>query len=267
MMDKTFEHNQIHFHYTDKGKGPILIFLHGLGASTQQAKELSSRIKGRRIISMDFRGHGKTKRFITASDAQMDVFAKDLSNLMQYLGIEECELAGLSLGAAIALKYTLANPEKIKKLVLIRPAWIDQRDPGHFKLLKLAHDLIQKYGIDTGRQYFMESVDFIQIKEHFPNYAESLLGHFSRPQADTSYALLKYLPEDRPVDDLSQLGLLSMPTLVIGSEEDPLHPFSYAEAIHNRLPDSTLERTISKYLNVERHNREVQALMAAFLSP
>ncbi|MCC5938829.1 MAG: alpha/beta hydrolase [Lunatimonas sp.] len=265
-MDNTFEHNQIHFHYTDKGKGPALIFLHGLGASLQQAKEITSRIKGHRIVSMDFRGHGKTKRFVTASDAQMEVFAKDLSNLMEFLGIHECILGGLSLGAAVAMKYALANPEKIKKLVLVRPAWVNQRDPDHFHLLKLAHDLIQKYGIVTGREYFTESPDFVEVKEKFPNYAESLLGHFSRPQADTSYALLKYLPEDRPIDDLTQLTQLSMPVLVIGSNDDPLHPFSYAETIHSHLPNATLVPIISKYLNMEQHNRELQALMASFIS-
>ncbi|WP_209328798.1 alpha/beta fold hydrolase [Lunatimonas salinarum] len=266
-MEKIFEHNQIHFHYSDRGKGSPLLFLHGLGASLAQAKELTASVKGHRIITMDFRGHGKTKRFITASDAQMEVFAEDIHNLMQFLKIEECMLGGLSLGAAIALKYALNHPEKVKKLALIRPAWIDQPDPDHFKLLKTAHDLIQKYGIATGREYFAESIDFLKTKKDFPHYAASLLGHFSRPQADTSYGLLKYLPEDRPLENLLQLEQLSMPAMVVGSEEDPLHPFSYAAIIQGHLPNAELRQVISKYINEKQHLKEVQDLMGTFFSP
>jgi pimeloyl-ACP methyl ester carboxylesterase len=265
-MERIFEHNHIKFNYLDQGKGPAFVFLHGLGASVIQAKELCIGMKGQRVISMDFRGHGKSKRFITESDAQMKVFESDIQNLLAHLEIEEFFLGGISLGAAISTRLALSQPEKIKKLVLIRPAWIHEKDSAHFEPLKLIHDLIQKYGLIAGRQYFRESSLFQKFLQTDPGYADSLLGQFSRPQADTSYALLKHIPEDRPFEDYKTLAQLTMPSLVIGSYDDPLHPFSYAQIYQTYLGNARLAKVSSKYRDPERHNREVSKLIHDFLA-
>ncbi|EON78153.1 hydrolase, alpha/beta fold family [Lunatimonas lonarensis] len=265
-MERIFEHNHIQFNYLDQGTGQAFVFLHGLGASIIQAKELCNGMKGHRIVSMDFRGHGKSKRFITESDAQMKVFESDIQNLLAHLEIEKFFLGGLSLGAAISTRLALSQPEKIKKLVLIRPAWIHEKDPAHFEPLKLIHDLIQKYGLAAGREYFRESLLFQGLVQTDPGYADSLLGHFIRPQAGTSYALLKHIPEDRPFEDCKTLAQLTMPSLVIGSDDDPLHPFSYAQTYQTHLGSARLEKVSSKYLDAERHNREVRKLVHDFLA-
>lgn len=264
-MAKYFEHNQIQFHYSDEGKGPALVFLHGLGGDLQQAREATSLVKAKRVISFDFRGHGKTNLFVTESDAKMDVFVKDLLNIVQYLGIEEFVLGGISLGAAVSLKFALNHREMVNKLILVRPAWINKPDPPHFSLLKLAHEKIQKFGIDTGEEYFTETPAFIRTQEEFPGYAESLLRQFTRPQASTSYALLKHLPEDVPFSSMAELASLDMPVLIVGSDDDPLHPFEYAETLYRQLSQSKLEKTVSKYLEPGEHLLAVQSLIRDFM--
>jgi pimeloyl-ACP methyl ester carboxylesterase len=263
-MAAYYSNGPIKFHYSDEGKGNPLVFLHGLGADLDQSKEMIQRVSGYRKITMDFRGHGKTVRFMAEGDASMQVFCMDLFNLLQYLKIDSCSLGGISLGAAIGLKFTLLYPEMVARLALVRPAWLNEPDAQHFRLLKLAHDYIQKYGVTTGKEYFEENPEYREAKKLFPAYASSLLGHFSRPQANTSYPMLKHLPEDVPFGEMDELTHIEIPTLLVATENDPLHPLAYAEKLSGQLPSSELKIITSKYLNPKEHLKECQSQLVDF---
>ncbi|WP_158860305.1 alpha/beta fold hydrolase [Lunatibacter salilacus] len=264
-MPAYYSNGPIKFHYSDQGKGNPLVFLHGLGADLNQSREMIQKVTGYRKITLDFRGHGKTIRFITDGDASMAVFSQDLFQLLQYLKVEYCTLGGISLGAAVAMKFTLQYPDLVERLVLVRPAWLNEKDSEHFRLLKLAHDYIQKYGVVTGKEYFEENPEFIEAKKLFPEYTSSLLGHFSRSQGSTAYSLLKHLPEDVPFAEMEDLVQIKIPTLVVGTAQDPLHPLAYAEKIAEFITLSQLEILPSKYLHPKEHLKQCQNKIAGFL--
>lgn len=265
-MPAYYSNGPIKFHYTDEGKGNTLVFLHGLGADLNQSREMIQQVTGYRKIAMDFRGHGKTIRFIAEDDASMEVFCRDLFHLLQFLKVESCTIGGISLGAAVALRFTLKYPDMVERLVLVRPAWLNERDSDHFRLLKLAHDYIQKYGVETGKEYFEENPIFIEAKKIYPEYTSSLLGHFSRPQASTAYSLLKHLPEDAPFAEMEDLAQIDIPTLVVGTAQDPLHPLAYAEKIAENIASSILEILPSKYLHPKDHLKQCQNRISEFLT-
>nr|MBI1229773.1 alpha/beta fold hydrolase [Cytophagales bacterium] len=264
-MSKFYSNGSIKFHYTDEGKGAPLLFLHGLGADLRQSNALMQRVYGYRKLAFDFRGHGKSVRFITEADANMQVFCKDLLQLVEYLGITTFTLGGISLGAAIALRFTIHHPHLVNRLILTRPAWINEPNPQHFKLIKLVHDYIQKFGVETGKIYFEENPTYIAQRAKLPAFAESLCSQFSRPQAQTAYALLKHLPEDVPFRELSALGRINIPTLIIGTDDDPMHPLEYAMVLASYIADAKLAIAPSRYTLPKEHIAFCQEAIAAYL--
>jgi 3-oxoadipate enol-lactonase len=109
--------NGINLAYTDQGKGLPVVFLHAFPFNRRmweaQVKALSDRY---RIITIDLRGHGE-------SDAPLwrytlELFADDVTGLLDHLGIQQTVLAGLSMGGYLSFAFYRKYPERIKALVL-----------------------------------------------------------------------------------------------------------------------------------------------------
>jgi pimeloyl-ACP methyl ester carboxylesterase len=58
---------------------------------------------------------------------------------------------------------------------------------------------------------------------------------------------------------------LIMPTLVLGSSDDPAHPLTYAHAWASALPNATVRTVTPKAVDQRRHATEVGAAIDAFL--
>ncbi len=107
----------IHLAYTEKGKGDILILLHGNSDSGEYfVHQLEFFSKRRRVIAVDTRGHGKSPR----GDAPFTIaqFADDLLCFMDEHSIEKSDILGFSDGANIAMKFAIKYPQRVSKLIL-----------------------------------------------------------------------------------------------------------------------------------------------------
>lgn len=96
--------DQAHLFYTVEGSGPPMVLLHGWPLSSEiwvrNRKELSKHF---RLITYDFRGHGRSSKVLGGHTALG--YAEDLNALLDFLEISKCILVAWSMGACIALKY------------------------------------------------------------------------------------------------------------------------------------------------------------------
>ncbi len=110
--------------YTDSGRGPAVVFQHGLGGSaTQPASQAPVRC---RVITLECRGHGSS-RLGPEAELCFTTFADDVRALLDELGIESAVIAGISMGAGVALNFAERHPDRVRGLALVRPAWRDTR--------------------------------------------------------------------------------------------------------------------------------------------
>ncbi|GGP61380.1 alpha/beta fold hydrolase [Shewanella saliphila] len=111
--------NQHPLHYVDQGTGPVLLFCHGLLASSQmwqaQIIELSTQY---RCIAVDFWGHGQSTTLPEHCENLQDV-AKDLLNLMDTLEVSNFAVIGHGSGGAIATEMVLMAPARVQGLVML----------------------------------------------------------------------------------------------------------------------------------------------------
>ncbi len=109
-------------HYIDKGQGPVVLMIHGLGAQLGNfdmglADDLAREY---RVIAVDRPGMGWSDRADDA-DASPRAQAAVMTEVMDKLGLEKPLVVGHSLGGAIAMCLALDFPEKIRGLALLAP--------------------------------------------------------------------------------------------------------------------------------------------------
>ena len=105
----------------DRGE-PILL-IHGF-ASNHRINWVNPRWvetlskAGRRVVAFDNRGHGDSEKLYQPDDYHSAVMARDAANLLDHLGIGRADVMGYSMGARIASFLALAEPERVRRLVL-----------------------------------------------------------------------------------------------------------------------------------------------------
>jgi pimeloyl-ACP methyl ester carboxylesterase len=119
--------NQIEIAYDDFGgvadEGRPLVLVHGLTGhradwDARQA-ELSSL---GRCIAPDLRGHGDSTNTGDAGSYRFAQLVDDLGALLDHLAIDRCDLLGHSVGGMVALRFALAQPERVASLVAMDTA-------------------------------------------------------------------------------------------------------------------------------------------------
>ena len=110
--------NGLSFHYAQMGRGPQVVMVHGLGAnlafwSLGVAPALARHFS---VLTYDLRGHGRSS--LPALGYSSSDMASDLGALIDHFGIRQVHLVGHSFGGEIALKYTMANQERVSSLTL-----------------------------------------------------------------------------------------------------------------------------------------------------
>ena len=108
--------------YEVLGEGEPLLFMHGLGADRRQTTSAFADLPGVQVIAPDFRAHGDS---IYSNEGLLgfDQFADDVIAILDELGLEKVHVGGLSMGSGGSLNLAVRYPERVRKLILLRPSW------------------------------------------------------------------------------------------------------------------------------------------------
>jgi pimeloyl-ACP methyl ester carboxylesterase len=250
------------------GDGAIVL-LHGLGGDLGQLWGVTTGNVGGHpvpVLAADAREHGLTP----APDERpltFDLLAEDVMSLAAHLQLgPKLVLVGVSMGAATALAATLQGPGRVHGLVLVRPAWLDQPRPDNLRVFPEVARLLRTEGPTRGRAVFQQSGPYREIEAISPSGATSLLGQFDQPGAVARSRRLEELPSSVPYQSPQLVRDLSVPVLVIGAPQDPVHPIGYAEQLAKLVPGSRLEFLTSRDISPERNRADLEAAVNRFLA-
>ena len=194
-----------------------------------------------RTIIYDNRAHGRT----TLGDPahlNFRAMADDMAALLDHLAIDKAVIGGVSMGAGIALSCALRQPDRVLGLVLSRPAWLDTPHPPNLAFTSIAAGLIEQHGLPKAAPLFEQTDYYRQLLSISPGTADSLRSVLLEADADTLVAAYRNIPASTPVDSLDGLSSIGVPALVIGNDNDPIHPFAVAETLARALPNARQNR-------------------------
>lgn len=99
------------------GKGTPLVLIHGAFSAigTSFGALLPGLSKTRQVIGFELQAHGHTADI--DRPLSLEQMADDVAAALQYLGIEQADIFGYSMGAVVALHLTIRHPDVVRKLV------------------------------------------------------------------------------------------------------------------------------------------------------
>jgi pimeloyl-ACP methyl ester carboxylesterase len=101
------------------GDGPPLVLLHGAFSAigTSFGRLLPGLAAGRTVIGVEQQAHGHTADI--DRPLSYEQMGEDTAVLLRHLGIDQADLFGYSMGAAVALGVALRHPRLVRKLVFM----------------------------------------------------------------------------------------------------------------------------------------------------
>lgn len=214
------------WYHDSGGGGKVALFVHAASGSTgswlQQIPAFTTA--GYRCVTYDRRGWGRSRADGTGE--QPGSVSEDLHGLVNYLGLERVHLIGTANGAACAVDYAVAHPERVRSLTLA---------DGTGGVQDADYQAIQ-------RRVQAPEIQSLpaELRELGPSYRglhpEGVhrwleIEHASRPKGGQG-------PQQRRRSDVSfsLLGRLGLPMLVLCGSEDLLTPPALMRILASRIP-------------------------------
>ena len=217
------------------GNGPKTFLAHSgwVGNFEDWIATLSLLSTDWRVVIYDHRGSGESP--VPADRITADALVDDLFAVMDALSIETCTLAGFSRGSVTALRAVLRQPERFDGLMLLNgnggvtspdtvvtPRVPPSQWPGETHQQRL--------------EWFATACTPEPDALHIRRWAVNLLSRSSPEAAEASFMSQPSEPIDWPLD----LGRLTLPTLLVHGELDPLVALRDMEYLQTLLPRSKL---------------------------
>jgi 3-oxoadipate enol-lactonase len=234
------ELNDISLNYELSGEGPSLVLLHELGGSLASFDALAPDLaRDFRVLRYDQRGAGLSEKPRAAFSN--DDLVRDLARLVEMVGLPPpYRLVGIAAGAAVAVGFALAFPDRVAALGLCAPA------------LTVAPER-RAYLVGRSDRAMAEGMRAIVDATLDRSYPVPLRGglyetYRARFLANdpVGYAHANRALADATVD--ARLGTLATPSLVLAGRHDLLRPPEMVGALAARLPAAELAVVESGHL-------------------
>ncbi|MGQ0510288.1 MAG: alpha/beta fold hydrolase [Betaproteobacteria bacterium] len=246
--------------YQVDGEGEPLVLVHGVGGAGDMWDGVAAALPPRfRTIRVDLRGHGRSG-LISAPCTVQDL-ARDVTEVMDSLGVRSASMAGFSLGGLIAQAIALDSPDRVRKLALV--ATVAGRTTEERARSAARIEVVRDKGLATiaaGNREFWFGEAF---RRDHPEAVEARVRQF---MACDPVSYLHAFAVFAKGDFIERLGEIRAPTLVVAGEFDTAATARMARLMHERIAGSRLEILAGmRHALLIECPEHVAALMAEFL--
>jgi pimeloyl-ACP methyl ester carboxylesterase len=256
----------VSIHYVDRGQGPPLVLIHGLGGSICNFRYnipvLSQHL---RVVALDLKGFGYSERPATG-DYSLMAQARLVGELMDRLGIPRAAVLGHSMGGAIALRLAATWPEKVDRLILVGSAPPDRMVPR----FAASPPLPSLLGLGAALVLHQPRLREIVLRQGFydpaflsPEMVEEF-RHIARIRGSTSsiVSILRDAAREEPID----LSRLSQPVLLLWGRHDRWPGLRLARWLADQIPDARLKVIDrARHMVLEERAEEANEAILSFL--
>jgi 3-oxoadipate enol-lactonase len=211
------EINNTRLFYRLEGRSglPALVLSHSLGCDhSMWAPQMPDLLEHFQVLRYDTRGHAASA--VPVGDYTLDQFGQDVLGLADRLGLKTFAFCGISMGGAVGQWLAINAPQRVTGLVLANTS------------PKFGTPDVWNARIKAVQEGGMQAIVDATMQRFFPpdkqesTWAQSiravLLGTDPKGYAACCSAL-------RDADTRAMLGKISVPTLVIGGDQDPSTPW------------------------------------------
>ncbi len=218
-------------HFYEKGKGPAVIFLHGMvGTSTDWALTLGPLSRKYRVIALDQVGFGHSSK--PPIDYTIANFVDFLREFMRVRGIPKAVIVGNSLGGWIALDFAAEHPELVDRLILVDAAGLDA--PVHHNV-----PVDMNPSSREGVRKLWEALFYDKQLVTEPFVDDQWRSRSSSGESRTIQLVTAGLVRGGEFED-RKVGKIHAPTLIIWGRNDVLLPLEAGERLQKAIAGAKL---------------------------
>lgn len=234
--------DNIRIHYTDKGIGKAIVFVHGWASNGAGFLTSVRYLKNKyRVITIDLRGNGNSE--VVDNGITMERCAKDLEQLLDNLNLKEVTLIGWSMGAQVVFEYiNNYGCKRLKNIGIVdmTPKLINDEEwnlglyHGTFK----AKDSLKALS-DMSRDWISFTEDFYKaVAPHFTEKDLVAIRHDNK-LVNPNAAIAMWIAMSNK-DYREMLSRINVPAFIMYGEKSTLYSKETAEYIHSKIPNSKL---------------------------
>ncbi len=222
--------NGLNINYFEKGKGPLVVLLHGWGSNISLFTSMTEVLcKKYKVVAMDMPGFG-------GSDEPKDIWSVDnytdfVIDFVREYNADEVVFLGHSFGGRVIIKMFEREslPFKISKLILTGSAGIvPQKTPKQIRRQKI-YKMTRK---------IYSSALFTKI---FPNAVENLRKKHGSADYNAASPVMRQILVKVVNEDLSNIFPKVTPsTLLIWGKNDTATPLADGKAMESAMPNAAL---------------------------
>lgn len=226
--------NNADIYYEVEGSGEPLLLIHGVRGSIRNWEYVRPIItKHFQTIFADLRGHGQSSELTEVT--KVDTFAQDHIELLKHLKIDQCHVAGHSLGGFIAQQMALDAPSQLKSLILIdtAPTTDVEGAQAQIKLAQLAYGLSPEEAVEKSLDFAYYNPKKIRETPGMIDLLVFLQRDAQRLANSHGYAMgaaASFNIQDR-------VNEITIPTLVIIAAQDETFPVKWGDFYKEHLPN------------------------------
>jgi pimeloyl-ACP methyl ester carboxylesterase len=264
--------------YWDEGEGPAVVLVHGLAASVEfWVYNIGALGSPRRVIALDLLGFGRSDKEI--GEFSLPYSASFLMDFLDAVGLQEASLVGNSMGGLVCLQTAVDYPARVDRLVLVDPAGFGRE----------LNPLLRLWSIPMAG-----SAVFWLSQQLFPGLREWIYpgsGSITKAWLLRAAKVLRTPGVRANAVQVARLGVnlrgqreelfrdlhdrlpsLTMPTMIIWGDRDPIVPVQHAYAANKLIPNSEVRIIegcghLPQLERPEEFNRLVLGFLAANRSP
>lgn len=192
---------------------------------------------GLRVLRYDYYGRGYSDRPALRYDLAM--YNQQISELLDSLGIRgPVDVAGVSMGGAVAVSFADAHPDRVRTVTLVDPAIGLTRDTP----FPLRLPIVGNYALTLGANAMATGqLDDFLHPEHFPDWVARY--RVQMRYKGFRHGILQTERGDvfkRPAKSFTTLARSTIPILILWGNADRTVPFSNSDAIRSAFPRAEL---------------------------
>lgn len=231
MKEKFITINGNNIRYLESGNSEkTIVLVHGLGASAERYEFVIPEFsKHYRVIVPDLIGFGYSDKPLV--DYTTEFFSDFLSSFLKKLNLNKINIIGSSLGGQITAKYASTHSDSIDHLVLVSPSGV----------MKISTPALDAYvmaalypDLEVAKNAFqMMAGGTRQVNQ---KVVEDFVKRMKLPNAKMAFmsTLLGLKNAELITNSLKKI---SIPTLIIWGEHDPVIPIQYADDFVSSIQD------------------------------
>lgn len=263
---KTVELPQGTLHYSDRGKGPILVFLHGFLVTGQLWRDVVPLLEGQfRCIVPDLPLGSHILPMNPDADLTPPGIARLVEDFLTVLNLHDVTLVGNDTGGAICQLVINQYPEKISKVVLTNCDAFENFLPLAFRSLQYAAHIpgfmlvfAQLMRWSLLRRLLIGLLAYRHLEPEVESSYFTPLIRFSGVRHDVTKAA-RGISNRYTLEAAHSFPNFNKPVLIVWGENDPFFSYKFAQRLQKSFPNARLERVAKSRAFVPEDQPEVLA--------